>query len=465
MSDIIVHRFAERDTALVDAQGRPLLDEIASVAKDDLFHGFIGDRLLNPDEVLASESRGKGLAFYEQLERDCHVSGVLQKRKLAVIGKEWEVLPASEDARDQEIADFVRDVFKSLGNQLRTDSASAPKSGFDQARLDLLDAILKGFSVAELLWSIRPDGRIGLDELKGRDPRRFVFDVENRLRLLALQSPVDGEELPARKFVVLTFRKKYDNPYGAGLGQQLWWPVWFKKHGIKFWATFMEKFGMPTAVGKYPPGTKKDAQDALLGALRALQQETAIKIPVGMEIELLEAQRAGSLNTYGDFTALMNAEISKAVLGETLTTEIGKTGGAYAASQTHDAIRTELVKADADLLCEALNTQVIPPLVAYNYAGVAKYPQCWIRCEEEEDLGRLATRDRTLAREIGLPIGKKYFYDTYGIPEPQGEDELVAPPRADASLATGQSSIGPVDSYRLVEMQEALLRIEERLPS
>ena len=462
MPNMTITPFAEK-SALLDAQGHPIVDEIASVAKDELFRGFIGDRLLNPDVVLSSESRGQGLAFYEPLERDCHVSGVLQKRKLAVIGKEWEVLPASEDPRDQEIADFVRTVFKTLGNQQRTDSAAAPKSGFDQARLDLLDAIMKGFSVGELLWAIRPDGRIGIDELKGRDPRRFVFDVENRLRLLTLKSAVDGEELPARKFVVLTFRKKYDNPYGAGLGQQLWWPVWFKKHGIKFWATFMEKFGMPTAVGKYPSGTQKAAQDALLGALRALQQETAIKIPEGMTIELLEAQRQGSLNTYGDFTALMNAEISKAVLGETLTTEIGQTGGAYAASNTHNDVRTELVKADADLLCEAINTQVIPPLVAYNYAGVTAYPACWIRCEEEEDLTQLATRDRVLAKDLGLPIGRKYFYDTYGVPEPQGDEALVAPPTQQPSALGAQPPVGAVDSYRLVEMQEAILRIEGRL--
>ena len=53
MSQITVTPFAEKPV-LFDAQGQPILDEIASVAKDELFRGFIGDRLLNPDAVLSS---------------------------------------------------------------------------------------------------------------------------------------------------------------------------------------------------------------------------------------------------------------------------------------------------------------------------------------------------------------------------------------------------------------------------
>ena len=45
----------------------------------------------------------------------------------------------------------------------------------------------------------------------------------------------------------------------------------------------------------------------------------------------------------------MNSEISKAVLGQTLTTEIGSTGS-YAAANTHMAVRQDIIDADKNLL-------------------------------------------------------------------------------------------------------------------
>ncbi len=106
------------------------------------------------------------------------------------------------------------------------------------------------------------------------------------------------EDLPDRKFIVFTYGSS-DNPYGNGLGQKLWWPMWFKKNGIKFWLVFLEKYGMPTALGKYPPGTPPDQQAALLDALDAIQNETGIKIPETKAIELIEASRQGTA-TYGE---------------------------------------------------------------------------------------------------------------------------------------------------------------------
>ncbi|MEK7383176.1 MAG: DUF935 family protein, partial [Elusimicrobiota bacterium] len=391
--------------------------------------GWIGERLVNPDKILETESRGDGLQFYDVLERDCHVASVLQQRKLSVIGKEWSVEPPadSKDPRAPEIAQFVRRVFLGLGTSMRRDYATAGLAGFDQFRLDLLDGTFKGFAVGELLWSVRSDGAVVLSEIKGRNPRRFCFDVENRLRLLNLKNVLEGELLPPRKFVVLTFARKYDDPYGVGLAQKLWWPVWFKKHGVKFWAMFMEKFGMPTVVGKYPPGTDEAKRKALLAAIRAIQQETGVTIPEGMTLELLEATRQGSLNTYADFIRLWNDEISKAVLGQTLTTELSGSTGSFAASKTHQEVREEIVKADADLLCEAVNNQVIPPLVDFNFPGVTDYPKCWIKTTADQDLTAQSLRDWRLATFIGVPMSKKYFYSTYGVPAPESEEDTVVP--------------------------------------
>jgi phage gp29-like protein len=406
-----------------DDSEKPVLNEIATVQRDPLCMDYIGRTLLNPDKVLKSESGGKGIELYEDLLRDDKVGSTLQTRKLAVVGREWEIIPASDRRQDQKVADFVKDILLSFN--------------YDAARRALLSGVVLGYKPAEIMWDYS-EGSIWIKNIIGKSSRRFVFDLESRMRMLTTSNMIEGEELPERKFVI--FRNISDNgsPYGDGLGRMLYWPVWFKKNAIKFWMIFADKFGSPTIIGKYPQGTQKVEQDNLLSALEAIQQESAIKIPDTMVIELLEAARAGTVDTYERLCNFMNSAIAQVLLGQTLTSEIGSKGS-YAASQTHNDVRAEYVKADADAICECQNNSLIRWIVDYNFPEVGRrgYPRVWIRTEDEEDLKPLAERDQILVQNIGLPVAKKYFYDTYGIPEPGDGEELVNAPQPPLNLRGG----------------------------
>lgn len=386
---------------------KPITDEIATTSKDlDIFAGWL-NRLENPDPTLRTESAGKGLKLYDEVDRDPHAGSVLQTRYLSVAGRGWEVLPGEESDQGQKIADFAKDALED--------------TNFTQACQELLQGVLYGFFVAEVMWLVK-DGNVIPKTIMGKHPRRFSFSMERELRLLTPQDMIEGEPVPARKFIVFTFGSS-DNPYGKGLGQKLWWPVWFKKNGIKFWLIFLEKFGMPTAVGKYPPGTEPEQQQALLDAIDAIQNETGVKIPDTMTIDLLEAARTGQV-TYETLCEYMDRQISKAVLGQTASTE--GTPGKLGNDDVQENVRQDILKADADLLAECLNDTLVKWLVDYNFPDVKVYPKLWIRTEEEKDLKALAERDETLTSKIGLPVGKRYFYETYAIPEPEESEELVA---------------------------------------
>ncbi|HRR41448.1 MAG TPA: DUF935 family protein, partial [Syntrophales bacterium] len=396
--------------------GKPILDEIATVAKDiDIYAGWI-KRLENPDPVLRSEAAGKGLRLYDEVERDAHAGSVLQQRILAVVGKEWEIIPAksvlklgrpASTTQDEVVADFVSDVLENCN--------------FDQARQEILKAILYGFYAVEVLWSPSKDG-IRIKKLIAKHPRRFSFTMERELRLLTPTNMIEGEPVPDRKFIVFTYGDS-DNPYGRGMGQKLWWPVWFKKNGVKFWLVFLEKWGMPTIWGKYPPGTTPEQQAALMDAIEAIQTDTGIKTPDTMGLELLEASRSGTV-THEQLCEYMDRQISKAVLGQTLTTEVGERG-AYAASKTHNEVRQEIVEADADLLDACLNETLIRWIVDYNFPGVTAYPKIKTYAAPKPDLKAQSEIDKTLVVDIGLPVTKEYFYETYGIPAPQEGEETV----------------------------------------
>ena len=299
-------------------------------------------------------------------------------------------------------------------------------------RSELLQAILYGYYVIEVLWDVNAEGKIVVKKFVGKHPRRFCFTTRRELRLITPEALVEGIPVPGRKFIIFQWGDS-DNPYGKGLGQKLWWPSWFKKHGIKFWLIFLEKYGMPTTVGKYPAGTPKEKQDELLSAIKAIQTASAIKIPDGMLVELLEATRQGHV-TYETLCEYMDKQVSKAVLGQTLTSDTGNVGS-LAMAQVHNTVRQDLMEADADLLDACLNETVIKWLVDYNFANVTAYPKIVTYTAAKPDLAVRSGIDKTLAKDIRLPMAKSYFYQTYGVSEPGPNDELVNPATDNAAGA------------------------------
>jgi phage gp29-like protein len=433
---------------------QPTTDEVATLEKDiDIFAGWL-KRLENPDPVLRSEAAGRGLRLYDEVERDAHAGSVLQQRSLAVVGKEWEIIPAKSarksgrpaaTTKEQVVADFV--------------SQTLMDCNFDQARQELLKAVLYGHHEAEIIWQRKPSG-IGIQKIFGKHPRRFVFTPQRELRLLTPQNMIDGEALPERKFVTFTFGDS-DNPYGKGLGQRIWWPVWFKKHGIKFWLVFLEKFGMPTVVGKYPSGTLDPAKKTLMTAIEAIQTDTGITMPDNMAVEFLEASRAGTV-THEQLCESLDTQFSKRVLGQTATTEgtEGKLGNEDAQGET----KQEITEADADLLDSCLNDTLIKWIVDYNFPNVTAYPKIQTYANGKPDLSARAEIDKTLVVDIGLPVAVDYFYSTYGIPAPQEGDVLVVPSKPSMPQAD-QPTPQFAEASRFTPDQQAIEDLAEKVVS
>jgi phage gp29-like protein len=396
---------------------KPIIEEVATIEKDiDLFNGWT-TRLENPDQVLRLESQGKGVKLYEEMQRDWQVYSMLQTRSLALQACEWQVEPATDKRADKKIADFVEEVLKD--------------ANFDRLTGDLMEAVVTGYKPTEIMWDAS-EGEIWINDFRGRRPSRFIFDPKANLRLLTLQNMYDGEPVPDRKFITWTFGGGEYNPYGRGLGYQLYWPTWFKKQGVKFWVVFAEKFGSPTAVGKYPVGTGADEKSTLLEALDAIQQKTGIRIPETMTIELLEAKRAGDA-TYEQLCEYMDRAIAKVLVGQTLTSEAGDKGsGSYALGKVHDDVRRDILKSDADSMCETINNTVVKWLVDFNFPVENRhtYPKVWRRTEPEEDLQALAQRDKLIMVDMGFAhrVPETYIEDTYGIPLAKPEEATIGAP-------------------------------------
>jgi len=218
-----------------------------------------------------------------------------------------------------------------------------------------------------------------------------------------------GELMPDRKFIVATFGADHDDaPYGLGLAHYLYWLVWLKRNVTRFWAFYLDKFSSPTAVGKYPLGTEKPDQQKLLDALRAIQRDSAVVVPEGMEVMLLEALKSSAADHKG-FIDQMNEAILMVCLGQTATAQgtAGKLGG----DTEREAVKDAILKADSDMLSEQFNRTIITWLTEWNFPGAV--PPTVYRVFSDEDLNARIDRDVKISG-MGFRPTLKYIQETYG---------------------------------------------------
>lgn len=366
---------------------RPEYRVVSSGALD--LANFAGEIVSNPDTVLVS--LGGELKNYAKLLRDDQVHSLLEQRQDALIAAEWEVVPGGEDSRDREAANFLRGQLMALN--------------WDAITRRMHKGVLYGYSVAECIWGM--DGnKITLDAVKVRKPWRFGFGKDGELKLR-----VNAQTLlmPERKFWIAVWgADDDDSPYGQGLGHALWWPVYLKRNGAKFWAAYLDKFGSPSVKSKYPAGATEKEKATALEAAKAFRNESAVAVPEGFDVELIEAAK-NSGGSYEEFLKYWDGAIAKIILSQTGTTQQGQYSGT---AEVLNDVKSELVKADADLLCESFNDTVATWLTEWNFPG-AKTPQVWRKVPNtrREEAQRAADKG---AYEIGLELTDDAINRRYG---------------------------------------------------
>lgn len=364
---------------------QPALDvQIATLDKDPELE--IKD-YLEPRDKLLKEKLGGDYKLYEALSTDDQVHATFQQRRLAVVSAEWEVVPAGTEAepttpQEEEAAAHLRQQLEAID--------------WDSVTDQMLWALFYGFAVAEAVYTTGPDGKIWLGKIAVRKQRRFRFAPDLSPLLVTKDKP-EGEPIDPLKFwVVSTGADNADDPYGLGLAAIVYWPVTFKRQGLKFWLNFLETFATPGSQVKYPVGaTAEEKAKALELAAAIANGAKAVAFPDGLVAELLEAKRSGTAD-YSTLVTILDSAIAKVVLSQTMTTD---DGSSYSQAQTHKAVRDEVVKADADLINESFNRQVVAPLTSWNFGPGVRPPKVWRRVGEEVDLKLQAETDKLVAEQ------------------------------------------------------------------
>lgn len=334
----------------------PVKEDAVVLLNKDLFSKFELE-LRSPDKILQHE----GFDYYDKmLDTDAHVYSIITTRKMGAGSFPYTLKPNNKTPEAINQAKFIKFLLDEIP--------------IENHFFDILDAIPKGFSIHEIVT--RPTNendeyknKIVINRLIFHPQQHFIFKVKKKTGYdlyFKAESFTDEKKLPMEKFLHANFDS--NSPYGKPLLEKLYWYYWFKKEtGFKFWAIFLEKFGGPTAIMRYPSGDTSPAlQTAANDALEDLQNSSGISIPDSFSLDFAKVSQ-GDIS-YQNMIDACNAEMSKAALGATQTVEEGRRGS-YALSRTHTDVRAEYKNHDTRILRRAIQKQIIDRFTILNFSN------------------------------------------------------------------------------------------------
>jgi phage gp29-like protein len=307
----------------------------------------------------------KAALFEEIKRRDLHIGGVCQTRKLSVVGKHNLARPEDYiNCDDEAMKEFVVECLENINLEAFaaevTDSAISGVSNFE-LNYDIVNGKWMLCEVKKIPNELLVyDDRINkykflakesLDIFKLRNVSAVV-GIEDRIRIddLALV------ELPEEKLLeVHSLDGNAQNGLLNGCIDGLIWAYLFKSYTIKDLHVFIELFAIPAIIGKYDPLMSKSDKKKLADAVKNFGNHFRMTVSKDADVQFItDTNKSSSSDIFHTTLNYWDNKISIRVLGQTLTTELGK-AGSLAASRTHDAVREDLLHADISVIQRAVN--------------------------------------------------------------------------------------------------------------
>ncbi|MCM1295691.1 MAG: DUF935 domain-containing protein [Muribaculaceae bacterium] len=336
---------------------------------------------------------------------DLHLSGCIEQRRGFVMSRSFKFVNENGDAVKEALHYFDQDWFKRL---LRLAH----------------DSIFYGHSLIEL-GDITSDGDgcISYDGVR-LIPRKHVIPEYHRCVVNAgddWHSGIDYHDAPYSDWLI-----EAGQPEDLGLLLKAAPQTISKKYALAFWDGFAEIFGMPMRVARTTTRDPKEWK-RLEDMMRNSGANLSMVASSETEIQFVESGKGDAYNVYNMRVDRANSELSKLIIGQTMTIE---DGSSLSQSQTHLRVFENLVEADRDMLRDIVNNRLIPRMVRHGF------PIKGLRFEWDDAVDY--TPEQQLAYETMIAdrfeVDPSYFADKYGMPV---GDRRVA--HNDGDTATGDN--------------------------
>ena len=372
--------------------------------------------------ILDQAEQGDLLAqfdLYEDMEeKDGHIAAELGKRRRALL-VDWSVVPPdnptpAEKRNAELLAELVGEI-----------------ADFEDVLFDVTDAIGKGFSCCEIEW--HKPGKYWVPKTITHRPQSWFtvhrgYRQQLRLRSNTTVDGIVGEPLQTFGWITHVHKAKSGYLERTAMFRQLVWPYLFKNYSVGDLAEFLEIYGIPVRIGKYPSGASEKEKMTLLRALVGIGHNAAGIIPAGMELDFLDAA-TGDPKAFELMLNWCERTQSKVILGGTLTSGADGKSSTNALGNVHNEVRKDLRDSDIRQVGSTITRDLLYPLAVLN--GLA--PDGMRRCSvfqldvgETEDMAAYAEALPKLV-DIGVQIPVQWAQEKLGIPQPEdGEPVLQA---------------------------------------
>lgn len=380
------------------------------------------DYLINPlfqmadtDETL--KKLGVNRKELRVLESDDEITACIETRREALIATPWRL--------EQGLVRQNNFLWSELDKVITTVLRGA------------FNAVLYGYSVQEVIYQRYDDGKIGLREVSEKPFEWFEPKSDGRLLYRSMMNP-NGEEVDKQFKFLLTIRNEtYRQPYGEPLLSRLYWAWLFRVNGWKYWAKNLERAGTPFLKGTAPNETLPDGTPAfeyLSTLLNAAVSNATIALPENWNAEFLSAQQTGA--TFEQFENAILKRIQKVILGQTLTSDVGKTGS-FAAAKVHENVLSDRKMADIRLVTKTVQNLVN---ALHTLNGFTGQPPTFVM---EDNTGLeidRAERDSKLVQAGVLKLTPDYLLRVYDYEEGDFEIPTTVPSDKNAPMSANKPS-------------------------
>ncbi len=431
--------------AIVDQYGRPFqgkaLQEpqtgaarLAHVHKQIQGHPARGLTPARLNAILQDAEGGDITAqhelFADMEERDAHLFAELSKRRRSVAKLEWDIVPPRNASKqEQDVTAYAKEAIGDMPD-------------LEDLLFDALDGVAHGFAALELQWQ-----RLGSDwavvKAEHRPQSWLMLERDTRTQLRLRNPSGDGEALQPFGWVLHVHRARSGYLTRGGLGRVLVWPYVFKHYGAADLAEFLDIYGLPLLVGKYPNNASDEEKATLWRAVSGLGHNARGIMPSSMALEALEAA-AGREQPFTAMIDWCERSQSKAIVGSTLTSSGGATGLGSGLANVHNEVRLDIRDSDAKQLAGTLTRDLVYPLLAVNkgWADMRRTPRFVFNTVQAEDMAAYADALPKLVA-IGVQVPKTYANDKLRIPVPKDGEAVLGMVGAPSPPVPKQQSAAP----------------------
>lgn len=347
--------------------------------------------ILNPKRYMLYD-------IYDDNMLDLHLFGAIRNRKLKVLSKAFKVIDKTNKEENEELTEMLRNRWfkKFLNYCLDT-------TYYGHSLIQFGDLIINGtskkFSDIQLV------------------PRRHVCPEFGVILKNISDEPKNGIEY-RKQFADWSIEiGERDN---LGMLNALSHQCISKRNMFAFWDQFAEIFGMPIRIANTVSRDEKETSK--IGKMLEEMGSAAWGVfGEDTKIDIKESTKGDAYNVYDKRIERANTEISKSVLGQTMTMD---NGSSKSQAIVHETVSDEIAWADMEDLRDIVNDQLFPFLNKHGF-GLENYIFDWDESYEYTFEDMLSIEEMILAN---FEVDPKYFIDKHNIPILRPKNQSVIQP-------------------------------------